>query len=144
MKRLAMAAGLVLAAAAAPALADPLAMDQPISLNGIETVCTGIGDEAQHDPRWAAYPIRVEFSNGGAQYLSGAHFVLKDSDGKALTTVDCDGPWVLLQLPAGMEYIAAASFSDDPQDGERTGRFKVPDHGQKRVVLAFPHIPPNH
>ena len=145
MKRLAMAAGLVLAAAAAPASADPLAMDQPISLNGIETVCTGIGDEAMHDPRWAAYPIRVEFSNGGAQYLAGPHFVLKDADGKVLTSFDCDGPWVLLQLPAGKDYIAAASFSDDPQDGERTGRFTVPGNGkQKRVVLAFPHIPPNH
>lgn len=145
MKYLIALACLALAAGAAPALADPLVMDQPVSLNGIETVCTGIGDEAMHDPRWKAYPIRVEFSNGGAQYLAGPHFVLKDTDGKVLTSLDCDGPWVLLQLPAGKEYIAAASFSDDPEDGERSARFKVPGAGhQKRVVLAFPHIPPNH
>ena len=144
MKHLLTLACLALAAGAAPALADPLVMDQPISLNGIQTVCTGIGDEAQHDPRWTAYPIRVEFSNGGAQYLSGAHLVLKDSGGKDVTSLDCSGPWVLFQLPAGKSYIAAATFSDDAADGERSAKFTVPDHGQKRVVLAFPHIPPNH
>ena len=144
MRHISLAAGLLLAASSAPALAGSMPMDRPVTLNGIETVCTGIGDEAMHDPRWKAYPIRVEFSNGGAQYLAGPHFVLKDNDGKVLTSLDCDGPWVLLQLPAGKDYIAAASFSDDPEDGERSGRFKVPSHGQKRVVLAFPHIPPNH
>jgi len=144
MKPMIWAGGLALAVMAGPALAGSLPMDQPITLNGIETVCTGIGDEAMHDPRWPAYPIRVEFSNGGAQYLSGAHFVLKDADGKALTSLDCDGPWVLLKLPAGKDYIAAASFPDDPDDGVRSGRFTVPSHKQKRVVLAFPHIPPNH
>ncbi len=137
-------AALALAVIAGPALANPLTMDKPVSLNGIQTVCTGIGDEAQHDPRWLAFPIRVEFSNGGAQYLSGAHLVVKDEAGKDLLSLDCSGPWVLLQLPAGKKFIAAASFSDDPADAERSARFKVPDHGQKRVVLAFPHIPPNH
>jgi len=144
MKRMTFAGAAILAFAAAPAMADPLAMDQPITLNGIETVCTGIGDEAQHDPRWAAYPIRVEFSNGGAQYLSGAHLVLKEVGGKEITSLDCHGPWVLFQLPAGKEYIAAASIAVDTEDGERTYRFKVPEHGQKRIVIAFPHIPPNY
>jgi len=145
MRQITLATGLFLAATATPALAGSIPMDQPVSLNGIETVCTGIGDEAMHDPRWAAYPIRVEFSNGGAQYLAGPHFVLKDTEGKVLTSLDCSGPWILLQLPPGKDYIAAGSFSDDPQDGERTGRFTVPSNGkQKRVVLAFPHIPPNH
>ncbi len=144
MRQIALAAGLFLVASA-PALAGSIPMDQPVTVDGIETVCTGIGDEAMHDPRWKAYPVRVEFSNGGAQYLAGPHFVLKDDSGKVLASLDCDGPWVLLQLPAGKEYIAAASFSDDPEDGERSGRFKVPGNGhQKRVVLEFPHIPPNH
>ena len=41
-----------------PAQADvPLPMDNPISIDGVQTVCTGIGDEAQHDPRWLAFPI---------------------------------------------------------------------------------------
>ncbi len=66
-----------------PAEADvPMPMDNPISVDGVDTVCTGIGDEAQHDARWLAYPIRVEFSNGGAQYLSGAHVVLSAVGGK--------------------------------------------------------------
>ena len=76
-----------------PASADPLPMDQEITVNGIQTVCTGIGS-AEDDPRWKAYPIRVEFSNGGAQYLSGAHVTLT-SGGKTLTAFDCSGAWVL-------------------------------------------------
>ena len=68
-----------------------MAMDQPISIDGTETVCTGIGDEAQADPRWKAYPIRVEFSNNPPQYLSGAHVTL--NDGRAR-------PWPRWSAPA--------------------------------------------
>jgi hypothetical protein len=56
---------------ASPAAADPISMDNPTTMNGVEVVCTGIGS-SQQDPRWPSYPVRVEFSNGGAQYLAGA------------------------------------------------------------------------
>ena len=76
-----------------PAQADvPMPMDNPVSIDGVQTVCTGIGDEAQKDPRWLAFPVRIEFSNGGAQYLSGAHVVLSSSGGKTLAALDCAGP----------------------------------------------------
>ena len=79
------------AAMATPALAGHMPMDRPVTIDGITTVCTGIGEEAQNDPRWKAYPIRVEFSNGGAQYLAGGHVVLKTAAGKTLVSVDCSG-----------------------------------------------------
>lgn len=110
-------------------------MDNPITINGIDTVCTGIGDEAQHDPRWAAYPIRVEFSNGGAQYLSGAHVSLS-RDGKTLAALDCAGSWVLFRIPPG-SYKVDASLLNNQGGGVRSGEFSPPAHGQKRVVLQF-------
>src|SRR6185503_7240875 len=79
---------------ASPAAADPMPMDTPTTMNGVEVVCTGIGS-SQQDPRWPSYPVRVEFSNGGAQYLAGAHVTLS-SGGKQVVAFDCSGSWVLL------------------------------------------------
>jgi hypothetical protein len=111
------------------------AMDNPITINGVDTVCTGVGDEAQHDPRWAAYPIRVEFSNGGAQYLSGAHVALS-SGGKTLAALDCAGAWVLFKVPPG-SYRVEASLLNNQGGGVRSAEFSPPAHGQKRVELQF-------
>jgi hypothetical protein len=125
-----------------PAQANaPLPMDQPTSVDGIETVCTGVGGEAQNDPRWFAYPVRIEFSNGGAQFLSGAHVVLSGSHGHPLTSVDCDGSWVLFKVGPGT-YRVTATLTGQP-GGSRTANFSTPRSGQKLVVLDFA-VPANH
>lgn len=125
-----------------PAQADSyVPMDNPISINGVQTVCTGIGDEAQHDPRWLAYPIRVEFSNGGAQYLSGAHVVLSSAGGKTLAALDCAGAWVLFRVPPGT-YKIDATLLNNQGGGTRSATVSPPASGQKRVVLSF-KLPPN-
>jgi hypothetical protein len=129
------------AAFCVPAMADRLPMDRPITINGITTVCTGIGEEAQTDPRWKAYSTRVEFSNGGAQYLAGAHVVLK-KNGAELLSVDCSGAWVLFQLPAG-RYSVTATLLYHKNQPPRSASFSPPASGQKRVVLEFPGVNPN-
>lgn len=136
------AAMLAAAVVAPPAFADRLPMDRPVTIDGVATVCTGIGDEAQHDPRWPAYPIRVEFSNGGAQYLAGAHVDLKDGSGKPLVSLDCSGAWVLFQLPAG-KYQVSATLLYHPEQPARSASFSPPATGQKRVVLEFKGVNPN-
>lgn len=137
MKSSLKALAVTLAMAASPALAQSyVPMDNPITINGVDTVCTGIGDEAQHDPRWKAYPIRVEFSNGGAQYLSGAHVVLSSTGGKTLAALDCAGPWVLFKLGPG-NYTVSATLLSNQGGGERSATFSPPATGQKRVVLQF-------
>lgn len=130
---------IVLAGFAAQAAADPLSMDTPTTLNGIDTVCTGIGS-SQDDPRWKAYPVRVEFSNGGAQYLAGAHVKLSQG-GKELVSFDCSGSWVLFRLKPG-SYTVSATLTDQPGGGERSATFAPPATGQKRVVIQFP-VQPN-
>ncbi len=115
---------------------EHMPMDTPVAAGGIETVCTGIGDTAQHDPRWLSYPIRIEFSNKGAQYLSGAHVDLSTASGKPLASVDCDGSWVLFQLKPGA-YKVTATLMSQPGGGTASATFSPPASGQKRVVLDF-------
>lgn len=127
----------MLCALAVPALAqNSITMDQPVTVNGVETVCTGIGADAEQDPRWKAYPVRIEFSNGGAQYLSGAHVELSTAAGQQLAALDCDGPWVLFKLASG-RYKVTASLLDQQGGGTSSAIFSPPASGQKRVVLGF-------
>ena len=126
---------------AAPALADALPMDTPVSTDGIENVCTGVGS-AQDDPRWQDYPIRIEFSNGGAQYLANVHLTIS-RDGRTLAAFECMGPWVLTKLPPG-HYKATATLLDHPNVPPHSAAFETSGGGpQKRVEIAFPRIAPN-
>ena len=140
--RLAFAIGLGILCAT-PALADSLPMDAPISIDGLETVCTGIGG-TRDDPRWLAYPVRIEFSNSAAQYLAGAHVTLSDAKGKLLADVDCAGTWLLFKLDPGT-YVVRASLTGQSATKPRSTTFKLTgrEAKQKRIVLQFSDIAPN-
>ena len=137
---LALAAVLVFAAAMR-ASADSLPMDTPVSIDGIDTVCTGVGS-GKDDPRWQSYPVRVEFSNGAAQYLAGAHVTLSGA-GRLLASFDCSGSWVLFQLPAG-RYSVSAVLAGEPNAQPRSTTFTTAGGGpQKRVEVEFTHMAAN-
>jgi hypothetical protein len=134
-------AGIAFLSLTGPALADPIAMDTPVPMGEVETVCTGIGD-AKDDPRWAAYPVRVEFSNGSAQYLAGVHLTLSSGE-RTLASLDCPGAWVLFKLPAG-KYTVSAELTGQPGGEPRKATFSTTGAGpQKRVEVQFPHLAPN-
>jgi len=123
-----------------PASADSsLPMDNATTINGVQTVCTGIGS-AEDNPVWKTYPIRVEFSNDKAQYLAGVHIVL-DQGGKSLAAFDCAGSWVLFKVPAG-SYKVTANLTGQTGGAARSATFSPPATGQKRVVIQFP-VQPN-
>ena len=139
--KLGFAAGLFLTFVSMAARADPLPMDTPISIDGIETVCTGVGSD-KDDPRWQTYPVRIEFSNGAAQYLAGAHVSLSGSGGP-VAAFDCAGSWVLMQLPAG-SYKVTATLTEQQGGQPRSTTFKTSGQGpQQRVEVQFPHIAAN-
>ncbi len=126
---------------AGSASADSLPMDTPVPMDGIETVCTGIGS-AKDDPRWQQYPVRVEFSNGSAQYLAGAHVILTGG-GRKLAAFDCLGSWVLFQLPKG-SYKVTATLTGQPNGSARSATFTTEGAGpQKRVEVQFPKVAAN-
>jgi hypothetical protein len=111
-------------------------MDTPVNVNGTEAVCTGVGQRAQQDPRWLAYPVRIEFSNKGAQYLSGAQVDLSTGSGHTIASVDCNGAWVLFRVPPGI-YRVTARLLSQPGGGMARATIAAPSSGQKRVVLDF-------
>lgn len=137
----ALAAALGLAAGASRAtdiqdiMIQPMALDTEDSFNGVDVACTGIG-ETRLDPKWAAYPIRVEFSDAKNEYMTDAAVVLTTAKGKPLLALTCEGPWVLMRPHPG-SYAVYAQLMDSAAK-PRSSRFTVPAHGQKRVVLQFP------
>jgi len=135
------AAGATLASLLAlGASAAVLPMDAPVSMGAVTAVCTGVGS-AKDDPKFAAYPIRLEFSNEGGQFVSNEHVKLMNQTGGVIAEFDCTGPWVLLQLPKG-NYSATTTVPDATR-GPKTVKFATPQTGQKRIGIQFTSIAPN-
>ena len=131
------AAIVLVAATTAPPMPQPMAMDTPVSFGGIQVVCTGVGS-AKDDPEWAAYPVRIEFSNGGAQYLSGAHLTLS---GAGTADFNCAGPWVLVRGNPGTYHVTATI--NDVQARPASTTFDLRTGPQQRVELRFPAVQAN-
>jgi hypothetical protein len=112
--------------------ASRLPLDRPQAMRDVEAVCTGIGTEARQDPRWNAYPLRVEVAGAGGQLL-GEVTLTVTRENQPLLSVRCTGPWLLVRLPPGAVRVTA----------EFEGRMvaanaNVPATGQGRVTLRFP------
>lgn len=114
---------------------ERMAVDQDVVIGGVHLACTGIGD-TRADPKWAAYPIRVEFSDAKNQYMVDALVALVDAKGEAVLMVRCDSPWLLMK-PSPGTYTVYAQLMDSAAK-MRSARFTVSTHGQRRVVLQFP------
>jgi len=85
--------------------------DTPATINGIETVCTGVGS-AKDDPRWSAYPVKIVLATTGGANLANAHVSLTKG-GREVAGLDCDAPWILFKPPAG-SYTATATLLGGP------------------------------
>lgn len=125
---------------ALPALAQEgpvrIPLDGERTLGGVAIACTGIG-QAKQDPRWQAYPVRVEFSAPGGDYLADEALSVMDRSGRTLATVACEGPWILLRPQAPGEYRFSGWVPGKP-GAPRGGTFHVPLKSQIRLVLQFP------
>jgi hypothetical protein len=131
-----LAAAIVLGAAGA-ASAEPqrVRLDDETVVNGIGVGCTGIG-ETKNQPRWQAYPVRLEFADQKSNYLAGEEVTVSNAKGEALLDVTCEGPWVVVKLPPGQSYKAEARLVP-PTDEVRSATVKAPPKGQTRFVFTF-------
>src|SRR5690242_11935112 len=113
MIRSAVSLAAVLTLVAGVAGADPtrIPLDGSTTLGGIDVGCTGIG-QTKDDPKWQAYPVRVEFADPHQAYLANETVTLADSKGHELLQASCEGPWVLLKLPVGKSFKVTASLTD--------------------------------
>lgn len=134
-----LAAAIGMAASPPPQIEGPIqrvALDQSVTVDKVEVACTGIGLTARSDPRWAAYPVRVEFAAPNGDYFSDEIVSLSTAAGEHLISVSCEGPWVLLKLPAGRYTIAARL--NDVAAATQSATFSPPRSGQKLVMIHFP------
>ena len=111
--------------------------DTPTTINGVETVCTGVGS-AKDDPRWKAYPIKIVLATTGGANLANAHVSLTKGN-QEVAGLDCDAPWILFKPPAG-NYTATASLIGSNNSAH--ANFSTGGSGsQKEVTLLFPRAP---
>jgi hypothetical protein len=134
MRLLAPAALLLLSTA--PALA---VQDTPTTINGVETVCTGVGS-GKDDPRWAVYPVKVVISSASGHDLAAMQVSLSQN-GKPIVQTTCDAPWILFKVPAG-HYSATATMATPP-GSTRSTDFTASGKGQQEVNIQFPAAAPN-
>ena len=133
---------ITLSVAAGTALALPLltnsalaVQDQPVTIGGVETVCTGVGS-AKDNPAWSSYPVKLVFANAAGDDLAQVHVAVMQG-GKSVVETDCDAPWVLMKLPAGTYNVAATMPGSA---GARVGKASFTTNGgaQKTVTVMLP------
>ncbi|MSP94346.1 MAG: hypothetical protein EXR00_03675 [Alphaproteobacteria bacterium] len=103
--------------------------DEPMIVAGIETVCTGVGLEARTDPKWSAYPLKLEFVGKFGQMLGGTKVTV--SGNGHTVDVHCSGPWVLMKLPAGSYHMSA----DVADAGHKEMNIRVPS----KLTIRYPN-----
>jgi hypothetical protein len=114
--------------------------DTPSDINGIETVCTGVGS-AKDDPRWNAYPVKFVFATVSGEDLATEHVTLT-RDGRTAMATECDAPWVLIKAPAG-DYEVTATIQGQAGMRSANARFSTSGAGaQKTITLEFPRENP--
>jgi hypothetical protein len=134
MSKLALAISLAAGTALAwPALVAPVlaVQDQPVTIGGVESVCTGVGS-AKDNPAWSSYPVKLVFANTAGEDLAQVHVAITQA-GRTVMETDCDAPWLLIKAPSG-SYGVRASV------GARTAtaNFSAAGTPQKTVTLMFP------
>jgi hypothetical protein len=119
-------AGLLLAAPSARAdSGDPI-----LQANGIRYACAGIGKVSREDPRWKQFHVKLEFAAMNGDFLGDPNVQVTSSTGAVVFQAQCDGPWVLIDLPAGSYKVHAtgrkgAATKDFPlsvTDGKQTSK----------------------
>ena len=136
------ALAIAFAVAAGPALLMPLltsaaqaVQDQPVTIGGVETVCTGVGS-AKDNPAWSAYPVKLVFANPAGEDLAQVHVAVMQS-GKPVMETDCDAPWLLMKLPPGSYNVSAMVPGSA---GDRVGKasFSTKGGAQQTVTVMVP------
>lgn len=118
-----------------PAPSGPGAMplDKRIEIGGVGAVCTGIGLDAQNNPAWAAYPLKVMATGKAGMYLAKAQITLTQKN-SVLAEVKCAGPWVFFDVPQG-DYKLSAVLEGETASANACVR----GAGQAQAVLRFPN-----
>lgn len=108
--------------------------DTPATMNGVETVCTGVGS-AKDNPAWAGYPVKIVLATSGGANLANAHITLT-KDGQTLVQTECDAPWILFKAPAG-KYTATATLVGGSGRSNSASFTTTGSGPQKEITITF-------
>lgn len=78
------------------------------------------------------YSLKLVFAARSGAFLSAVAVEISDADGQALLSAVSDGPWMLVDLPAG-RYRISATFREETQ----TQEVEVPASGLRQVDLRW-------
>jgi hypothetical protein len=106
-------------AAPLPAIAQG-AGDPILEANGIKYACAGVGKASRGDPRWPAFPVRLEFAAANGDFLGDPAVTVTDQGGKPVFQAQCNGPWVLIELAPGTYKVHATG-----QKGQYAKDFEI-------------------
>jgi hypothetical protein len=112
--------------------------DTPSTMNGVETVCTGVGS-AKDDPRWSEYPVKIVLATAGGANLANAHITLTKGRQTVVET-DCDAPWILFKAPPGA-YTATASLIGGSGQSHSASFGTTGAGHQKTITITFARPP---
>jgi hypothetical protein len=102
-------------AASAQGAGDPI-----LEANGIKYACAGVGKASRSDPRWPAFPVRLEFAAANGDFLGDPAVTVTDGTGKQVFQAQCNGPWVLIELAPGSYKVHATG-----QKGQYAKDFEI-------------------
>jgi hypothetical protein len=112
--------------------------DTPATINGVETVCTGVGS-AKDDARWTEYPVKIVLATAGGANLANAHITLNKGR-QMMVETDCDAPWILFKAPPGAYTVTATLIGGSGQS--HSANFGTTGSGrQKTITITFARPP---
>ena len=113
--------------------------DTPVTINGVEAVCTGVGS-AKDDPRWAAYPVKIVLATADGANLANAHVTLTRGR-QEMAGLDCDAPWILFKAPPG-SYTATATLISGSGRSNSVNFGTTGGGRQKEITITFARTAP--
>jgi hypothetical protein len=136
----------VIASVAPIALAQPAAPPaataadlhpQQHSQNGTNYLCGGIGAEeaAYMKERARQYGLMLTFATRDGSYLADVDVDIRDAHGRPVLTANCDGPIMLVDLPAGATYRVHAETGGYVLD--RSVHVNAYGHGRQPMRMAM-------
>lgn len=112
---------------------------KPQTKNGITYMCGGVGEEESAYMKEAAardYDLMMTFAEKNGNYVADVAVEIKDARGKTLLEATCDGPIMLVDLPAAGGYRIHAET--DGKAIDRTVLVKGDKGRLRQLTFAWP------
>jgi hypothetical protein len=126
---------LLASAALGQAQGQAQAQAQAPEASGVAYIAGGVGESgrAEIEAVQAQYSLKLVFAYTNGEFLAQVKVVISDAAGETLVSTDADGPWLLVNLPAGT-YTVAATVNGET----KTEQVSVPASGLKTVNILWP------